>query len=392
MSTKGALPTSPADIRSAIVTDATQQSPGLTANLPGSLIEDIVSTDVSAVVQIDQARIDAINSITPYGANAFVLQQMGAQFGIPQGVPTNTSVYVVFSGPAGYIIPAGFNVSDGTYNYIIQEGGVILTGGDTNPLYAVATQSGSWPVPINTVTQIITSVPSGYAITVKNQIAGVAGSAAETVQSYRSRIINAYSSAGQGTPTYIKTLLGKVPGVQPRLISVSAVSGGWEIICGGGDPYDVANAIYKGILDLSSIIGSTTTARNITVTVTDPPDTYTITFVSPPQQVVAVSCIWNTTNANFTGAASVNQLASVAIINYINSIGVGQPINTLEMTRAFQDAVSSALGHLYYLTALTFSVKIDGVTTLPSAGTDIIYGDSESYFYTTQTGVSVTQG
>jgi hypothetical protein len=47
--------------------------PDYTANLPGSLIEDISSTDVQALATIDQARVDAINSFSPYGANAFAL-------------------------------------------------------------------------------------------------------------------------------------------------------------------------------------------------------------------------------------------------------------------------------------------------------------------------------
>ena len=52
------------------------ENPDYTANLPGSLIEDIASTDVGALTGIDQARVDAINSVTPYGANAFVLAQL----------------------------------------------------------------------------------------------------------------------------------------------------------------------------------------------------------------------------------------------------------------------------------------------------------------------------
>ena len=83
MTSEGPVPTPPATLRAQLVDSVASTNPDYTANLPGSLIEDIASTDVGALVTMDQARVDAINSVTPYGANAFVLGQLGAQFGIP---------------------------------------------------------------------------------------------------------------------------------------------------------------------------------------------------------------------------------------------------------------------------------------------------------------------
>jgi len=391
MSSEGAVVTSPANIRSTLVGNVAATNPGYTSNLPGTLIEDIASTDVAAIAQCDQARVDAINSITPYGANAFVLAMLGAQSGIAQGKPTNTSVYVTFSGSVGYVIPPGFIVSDGAYQYVIQDGGTVGTGGSSQPLYAIASQSGSWAVAANTVTQTITSVPSPYTLTVTNALAGTPGAASESVDSYRSRVIEAEQVTGTGTASFIKTNVKKVPGVQPRLVSVVFVPSGWEVIVGGGDPYQVAGAIYSSVLDISSLQGSATTARNITATVIDAPDTYSITYVNPPLQTVQVDAVWNTSWVNFTGASTINQLAAPAIQSYINGIVVGQPINLLEMMAAFQDSVSS-VGPLYYLTALSFTVKINGFVVTPTAGTDVIYGDPESYFYSGNSDITVTQG
>lgn len=391
MSSSGAVATSPTNIRSTLVDNVSATNPDYTANLPGTLIEDIASTDVAAIAQCDQARVDAINSVTPYGANAFVLAMLGAQFGIAQGATTNTSVYVTFTGTAGYVIPAGFIVSDGTYQYVIQDGGVVDTGGTSQPLYAVANQSGSWAVPAGTVTTVVTSVPSPYTLTVTNAVAGVPGGDSETVDSYRGRVLEAQTIAGQGTPSYLTTLLKNVPGVQPRLVAVNQVSSGWEVICGGGDSYEVANAIYKAVLDLSTIVGSATTSRNITVSIIDPPSTYSITYVNPPQQTVTVSVIWNTNITGFTGSVTVNQLAAPAIQSYINGIVVGQPINTLEMSEVFNNAVADVID-VTNISALTFTVNINGTTTPPSAGTNLIYGDSESYFYAGTNSISVAQG
>jgi hypothetical protein len=395
MSTAGPVPTAPATLNQALITGVAATNPDYTANLPGGLIEDIASTDTGALVAIDLARVDAVNSVTPYGANAFILAQQGVMLGIPQGTPTNTNVYVVFSDSSavGYFIPIGFVVSDGAFQYVIQDGGVILSGGSSAPLYAVAQQSGTWSVPEGTVTQIITSLPTPYntTMTVTNPATGTPGGNAETVQSYRSRVMQANQVAGEGTPAYIKTLLQKVPGVTPRLVSILQSTFGWEVICGGGDPYAVAAAIYAGTLDLSTIVGSTTTARNITVTITDPPNQYNIVYVNPPQQTVTVSAIWNTTLPNFTAGAQVNQLAAPAIQNYINSIIVGQPLNLLEMQNAFQSAVAGVLA-TNNLTTLTFIVTINGFAVTPEAGTSIILSDPESYFFASASGVTVTQG
>jgi len=393
MTSAGAVSTPPSTLRSTLVSQVAATNPDYTANLPGELIEDIASTDVGAMTVMDQARVDAINSVTPYGANAFVLAQQGILLGIPQGQPTNTNVLVVISsGNAnGYVIPPGFTVGDGTNQYVIQDGGIIGSTGSTIPMLAVASQSGSWPVPANSVTQIITSVPSPYVLTVTNPQAGTPATSTESVQSYRSRIMQATRVAGQGTPDYIQTLLKAAPGVTPRLVSILQSTFGWEVLCGGGDPYQVAFAIYKGALDLSTIVGSNTSARNVNVTISDAPNQYTLTYVNPPQQIVTVQAIWNTDLPSFTSVGQINQEGATAIMNYINGIVVGQPLNLMGLQSAFQTAVSSILP-VENLSALTFTVTVNGLVVTPEAGTSLILSDPESYFQVSATGVTVAQG
>jgi len=463
LTTAGWSPTPPTTFQAALVAGVSATNPGYTANLPGSLVEDISSTDVYALVTCDAAFGELINSVTPYGANAFILAQLGAMLGLQPGQPTNTSVYVVFTGPPGFVIVQGFTVSDGAYQYVVQDGGAILSGGQSNPLYATAVLSGSWAVASGTVNQLITSVPSSITLTVTNPEAGVASTGAEDEVSYRSRVLQANLASSQGTPRYLKTLVANVPGVQSRLLSVQQqVGGGWKVIVGGGDPYAVAYAIYRSLFDISTltgavlnisgitkanpgvvttainhnygtgqvvtISGSTVTAwngnytiivltettfslgvnttafaayagggvcspvlPNVSVSLNDYPDTYSVPFINPPQQTVAVSVTWNTTSANYVNPAAVAQLTIPAIVDYVNSIAAGQPINILEMTAAFQAAVAATLP-LQLLTRLVFAVSINGVGTAPTAGTYIIPGDPISYFETNNTLITVNQG
>jgi len=331
--------------------------------------------------------------------------------------------------------------------------------------------------------------------------------------------------------------LQKVPGVQANLVSVRPVGTNWEIICGGGDPYAVAGAIYESFFDFSNLVGSTilaasitnaypaivttnlnhgystgqvvqflsatgmtginsipftaivlsettfslnvaiaslawasgtvtvTTAephgipsgtiagtiygcaptgyngaytftrtgtttftyplatnpgastalgytgfdsttngtynantavvtpnlRNISVSINSYPDTYVIPFVNPPVQTVTVALTWNTTSSNYVSSVAVAAAAQPAIAAYINSIFVGQPINIFDMQNAFAASVANLL-QTNLISKMVFVVTINGIVTSPSAGTGVIYGDTESFFETTASSISVTQG
>src|ERR1700728_2254226 len=131
----GRTNTPPATLYAQIIANATTLSPGLTI-LPAGLIEDVAATDTGAATIIDQAVTETIDSITPYGANAYLLTELG-QIYLGQGSTaqpaSNTSVYEVFSGTVGFVIAPGFTVSDGTYQYVTPDGGIIETGGSSQP-------------------------------------------------------------------------------------------------------------------------------------------------------------------------------------------------------------------------------------------------------------------
>ncbi|EQD29733.1 hypothetical protein B1A_20561, partial [mine drainage metagenome] len=162
------------------------------------------------------------------------------------------------------------------------------------------TQSGSWTPLQNTVTTIVTSVPSGYTLTVNNPVSGVPGLAPQSVQSYRAQILNGFSAVAQGFGTYLESLLVQVPGVIPRLVAIRQVTNGWEVICGGGDPYEVAGAIYLGTLDLSTLQGSATTSRNVLASIISPPNNYSVIYVNPPLTQFSMVTTWNTISPSFT--------------------------------------------------------------------------------------------
>lgn len=266
----GAQLTPPDVIRQQLVSLVAATNPGFTGSLPASLIEDLVSTMVAGLSAMNQAQVETINSLTPFLANPFILTQLGNLLGVPLSLATNTGVDVVFSATVngqpqpGVVIAKGFTVSDGSHQYIVQDGGVTTSSGSTIPLFCLASVAGSWPVPAATVTQTVTSDPPGVALSVTNPIAGTPATGAETQASYAARVFQALLAASQGMSRYLKTLLENVAGVQPRLVSVrQQVGGGWEVICGGGDPYQVAYAIYTALFDISTLVGSAISVTSV---------------------------------------------------------------------------------------------------------------------------------
>lgn len=471
----GAQPTPPAVIRQQLVNLVSATNPGFTANLPASLVEDLVSTMVAGLSTMNQAAVETVNSLTPFLANPFILTQLGNLLGVPLDLATTTSVSVVFTATAsgqlqaGVVIAEGFTVSDGTYQYVVQDGGVTGSAGQSSPLFCLATVAGSWAIPANTVTQTVTSDPPGFALTVTNPLAGTPAAGAETQAAYATRVFQALLASSQGMARYLKTLLANVSGVQQRLISVrQQAGGGWEVICGGGDPYEVAYAIYTALFDVSTLVGSViaitnvtkaaravyttnlahglvdrevvdivgalpaiyvvagtaataavinatafslnvnssgyTAAyvgsgtlspnnRNVSVSLLDYPDAYVIPFVNPPQETVTMVVTWNTSSSNFVSAAAIAQFAAPALAAYVNSISTGQPMNVFVLESTFQAAVASVLP-VQLISVLSFAVSINGVGAAPSAGTGLIIGDPESYFFTQEQGaqINVVQG
>ena len=110
----GAVPTAPATVNENLYALALTYSPGLTV-LPPNLIADLGGTGTAALAICEQAGVETVNSVTPYGANPFLVAELGAQFGVPPGQVGVMSVVVVFTGTPGFPIYPGFLISDGAY-------------------------------------------------------------------------------------------------------------------------------------------------------------------------------------------------------------------------------------------------------------------------------------
>lgn len=391
----GAVPSSPSDLNAELVAGAVARSPGLTTTLPGALIEDLSSTGTGALVVQDQAAVDLVNSVSPLTANEFILYQLGGVYGVRQGVGSNTSVYVVFSGSPGFVINAGFIVSDGTHQYVTQDPAIISGPGPvgaSDATFCLAVDAGSWAIPADTVTEPISSIPSTITCTLTNPATGIPGGDPQTLAAFQAQVIQAGLAVATGTPTFVKTTIQNVPGVQARLVSMRQTGGGWQVIVGGGDPYQVAGALFQCLFNIQDLQPATTLGATENIAINDFPDTYEIVFVVPAQQSVGMTITWNTAaTANFVSDAIVIALVQPAMVDYINSITVGQPISTLKLQDVFITAVQASIPEAA-ISKLQFVVTIDGDVVAPPAGGVLIAGDPEAFFFSVASDISIVQG
>ncbi|HDL6511886.1 TPA: baseplate J/gp47 family protein [Yersinia enterocolitica] len=378
MTNAGAQPTPPQTLLANLITRVSEKVPGYTANLPAGLITGLASTAVGALALIDQARVDLINSVSPYGANIPLLMQLGNIYGAQRGVSTNTSVYVVFSGLPGFAIPKGFTVSDGNYQYVVTRDTAIPDSGQTEPVYCLATISGSWAVPEGTVTQVITSVPKGQPVTCTNIMAGLPGREEQSWASYRAQVMASGMLGVQGTPDCLRALLKSVSGVQDNLISYRQSSlGKWVVVVGGGDPYEVAYAIYKSVPDISVLTNdvsnpSGTSVEKKTVSLTVSPDVYQIPYVIPTSQNVIVIITWNTVSESYVDPAGISLAVQQNVADYINAIEVGNPINLLQIQDIFRDSVKQ-LVDASLISMIDVQIGINGNIVSPTTGSSLVF-------------------
>jgi len=392
----GAQPTPPKTLLSNLITNVAAIVPGYTANLPAGLITDLASTATGALALIDSAMVDTINSVSPYGANEPLLMQNGNIYGVVQGVGYNTSVNVVFMGNPGFVVPKGFTVSDGNYQYSVQNNTVVPTSGQTEPVYCLAVLSGTWAVPAGSVTQIITSVPSTITLTCTNITAGLPGADSQPISSYRAQVMQAGMATAQGVPSFLRTLLQKVPGVKSNLISYRNVSTGkWALVVGGGDPNEVGLAAYNAIPDISVLTGEVVESSgfkpdSITVTITDYPDHYDIPIILPTSQMVTIILTWNTRVSDQLDPDGVAVAAAYHVVDYINAIPIGEPVNTYQIETIFLEALTPMISPTQ-ISLIEISVGINGVIVPPTDGTGLVFGGEYSYFTTDQSHVTVQQ-
>lgn len=132
----------------------------------------------------------------------------------------------------------------------------------------------------------------------------------------------------------------------------------------------------------------TPNVRNNVVTINDWPDNYLIPFVIPLQQNVTVKFEWGSEGVNYLTDATILTLVSAPVIQYINGIYAGKPLNINNLKDTFLQSVNGTID-MSLISKLNVIITVNGIVTNPDPNTNIISGDPFSYFYIASDGVTV---
>ncbi|PIJ74649.1 hypothetical protein BL250_16675 [Erwinia sp. OLTSP20] len=202
--------------------------------------------------------------------------------------------------------------------------------------------------------------------------------------------------AVQGTPDCFRSLLQLVDGVQKNLISYrQAALGKWVAVVGGGDPYEVAYAIYKSVPDISILTNDVSNpsgdeVEKKTIEIDVYPDVYRIPFVVPSSQNAMIFITWNTASTSYIDPDGMAKAVQQNIVDYVNSVAVGQPINIFEIQEIFLNSVKD-LVPLSLVSMIQVQVGINGKIKPPVDNSSLVYGDTYAYFSTSTSQVQVKQ-
>ncbi|EDI8785363.1 hypothetical protein VQZ80_002345 [Salmonella enterica] len=200
----------------------------------------------------------------------------------------------------------------------------------------------------------------------------------------------------QGTPDCYRIELKNVYGVQENLISYrQATLGRWVAVVGGGDPYEVAYAIYKAVPDISILTNDVSNPSGAqvekkTIAITVYPDVYQVPFVVPSSQNATILITWNTASTTYIDPDGIAKAVQQNIAGYINAIAVGQPINIFEVQDIFLSSVSGLVAPSL-VSMIDIQVGINGKIVPPATDSSLVYGDTYAYFSTSSSQIQVKQ-
>jgi uncharacterized phage protein gp47/JayE len=262
---------------------------------------------------------------SPKYAEGVPLSYAGKNIGISRKQATKSKGIVRFTGSPGTNIPINYQVAtDTNIYYATTETKVIPTGGyiDVNVEAILAGENGDTAT--NTITKIVNPIIGLSSIT--NQAATAGGQDEESDVLFRNRYQDSTASGAGSTVDAIRANVLKVTDVQDAIVtendtestvnSIPAKS--FLTLVKGGDNTAVAMAIFQKKPAGIKSYGTTTT--NITDT---QGISHAISFSRPTNVNVWIE-VNTTVDSNYP--VDGNDLIKAAILNYINSIKLGEDV------------------------------------------------------------------
>lgn len=384
---KGYQPSSAEELREELIADLQKYDADF-LNYPQSFQGALLDQATVFLMYPELLISDLFNQFSYSQAQGTLLDLLGDDRGIRRKGVYKSEVTLRFTGQKGFVIPKGLAVTttsspangDKAVFYVYEEKLIDTTTGVVDVL-AYSDMSVIPQINIGDLDKIVDNIPN---LAVENIDTPTEPREQESESEYRLRVQQRLRNPKAGSIGAVLSEISNIKGVDTRLVGwrkSEVTSNGktykaFEIIVGGGDPVEIAYAIYKygginSFLYLSNPSGGES-ARTVSqdIKVYNQIDTYQ--FTRPKKLLLDIKVKVPLKNVE-SDNPSIQALTKDSMADYINSAQVGSLINILSLTEAFMVGFKKAKG-----TALNINTKQIGFEI--NANTSPLSADAQGYY------------
>lgn len=369
LTNEGIIKDNPIEIRKRLQDEVVNYIDGADL-LPSSLLSNLLDESVIIENQIQDMITNTFNGISINSSNDFLIKMLGNAFGLVMREKTLPITTITFYGNAGTYINEGIEVSneDGSKKFKTNETGIIKLNGEAN-ITCVGLDYYDTPTAKNTLNVLVNQIIGINSCTNLNDV--VESLEAETIREFRERFQIKARSNRTGTADTITTNLLKVNGVDKRLISfktnqvrdTGSIRSVLEVVVGGGDDYDVANALFNSVLDpniLYSKPSGDESDRTISINVIYNSTPFLITYTRPKIKQMDLDVKLTVLSGYLTIPSEAYTIKQKPYFDdYINNLSVGVEPTGFTFDKLIYDCFSENGLNRDIITKIEYIIKVN---------------------------------
>lgn len=343
------------------------------SNLPSSIQNNLIDESVILVNEFQDMVVNVMNGISPSYANDFIINQLGSAFGVKRKDKSLQTVTLVWTGLEGVIIPAGSQAGseDNQYIFTTTEQAIIKADG-TASVNAIADDYYDKVIDAGIINVMITDILN--IDSVNNPNASSEPILEEPITDYRSRVQNRCLANRSGTVATLHDNLLKVEGVSSRLITYrtdTEIKDNYrintiEVVVGGGDDYQVAEAIFNSLLFPENLVSKPSDndiARAINKNVIFNEVEFPIVFTRPLLKNISINISISVLSGYINiPQEAMQELLLIVFERYINNLKVGYSPSINSFNNLIYDVFLDNNYSLDIITGLSYTLTVDDKT------------------------------
>lgn len=337
-SQNGWQPPTPQELRDSLQEFLKQNVPNYTAR-PADILSNLLDGGVAFGMYFVQQLQSYFNGYAPSYGDDFLLELRASEQGLRRKSSFKSSVDIQFTAPAFTIIPEQTPITGNNLpTYYTQESAVVGSTGIII-LKAYCDDENIPQIGVGQLDQIGISLQN---VTATNTSAPTQPQDEESFDDFAKRVQLAWSSPRGGSVSYLLSQLKGLDGVVQRATSLQVNSNGtYEVIIDGGDPLEIAWAMFNGGGILPNVFVSNPSQgqsiRTVTQNLTLNAQSIPFKFTRPLQVPLEILITLKTRGLSMT-SEEATKITTSAMESYVNGLQLGESINQVGIQNAFLEA------------------------------------------------------